>query len=785
MRTWKQLLCLLLCLALCVPVLALAENDEADGTAAEEESVFRDIMPRSLYELDGQLMTISYDGLYRAATQVGKDGQKEDGWQLLVSTEGGADSPLSAASMLGFKTAEEADGSYVSLEHGTLAPDGMLYLLVRYNLASEDNEQYAVFRGKATADGIESVEKVTDLAFKSSESGNMFFYLEMYDMIADESGVYMLYYARDNNSDYRVNTLMRIDPETKTATQVTKDCIQSIQPLDEQNLVGVYLDYQNAWHEDGTRTLPKLCRISKADGKVTLGCDLLDSTPAGLLTADGAMYIRSSSRLMRADADLSKLETVAFLKPSEGSYDDGARLIFNGEYLFADYDAKGQRLSHVKISGNELPKQVIRVEMAYELVDILRAYCDEHPEVGIETVEVSAYDAEAISRHMKSDVAADIYTMDLSSGAFTVLRDKGYMVELSGNEKLMTTVSAMYPNLTRELLRDGHLYALPYSMYANGMGYYPSTLEKVGLTKEDMPTTLMELLDFIQLWYDEYFYENENIPLLDNTYNPYDMLMSRIFNAQLLACEAQGKPATFNTPTMQALLKRLVALKPVLEAMYPEQNESSGGVVMIDDNNSVLTDYKEAMLNVLESDDNWFSIFMPLAIDEDTLPYISTSLSVLMVNPASKAKDAACELLAYIAEHLNQETRTLLMPDVNEPIRNNYYEEQLENINDSIKAMQDEMEKADEADKRMYEESIQEMIKYRDKGLKEYRVTAEMIADYRKRATMLYPVASSVFTGDSNAAQKVLQRFRDGQISPEQFIKEFDRIVTMMQMEDY
>lgn len=785
MKFWRQFLCLLLSLALCVPVLALAENDEDNETPAEEK-VFRDITPSSLYELDGQLMAVTYDGIYRSAAQVGKDGQEEEGWLLLTGTDGGVDSPLSPESMLGFKT-EEAEGSYVTLEHGTLMPDGMLYLLVRCGLASEDNDQYMVFRGKATADGIEAVEKVTDLSFQSSE-GDRFFYLEVFDMIADESGVYMLYYEQDNNAPYGVNTLVRIDPETKTVTQLAKDCILSVQPLDEQSLVGVYYDQANSWREDGTRTLPKLCRVSKADGKVTLGCELPDSTTTGLLMADGAVYIRSSSRLLRVASDLSKLETVAFLKPGLDFYGNCARLVYNGEYLFSDYEEEGQGLAHVKISGNELPKQVIRIEQAYELTDILRSYCEEHPEVGIETVEVDAYEAEAISRHMKSDAAADIYAINLNSGAFTVLRDKGYMVELSGDERLMSVVSAMYPNLTGELLRDGHLYALPYAMYASGMGYFPATLEKVGLTKEELPTTYMELLDFIQLWYDEYFYENENVPLLDDTYSLYDLLMGGIFNAQLLACEAQGKPITFNTPTMQALLKRLVALKPVLQAMYPEQEESSSGMIVYgggDGGTPVLSDYKEAMLNELESDSDWFSVYMPLALDEDTPPYIQTSLDVLVVNPASKARDAACELLAYIAEHLDKETRTLLMPDVNEPIRNDRYEEQLENMNDTIAAMQAEMEKADDADKRSFEESIQEMIRYRDEGLEQWRVTEEMIADYRQRATLLYPTASSVFSGDSNAAEKILQRFMDGQISPEQFIKEFDRIVTMMQMEDY
>lgn len=782
MKTWKQLLCLLLCLALCAPVLALAENAEAD--AEEDERVFRSITPDSLYELDGKVMAVTHDGIYQAATQVGKDGQEEKGWLQLVSIEGGENSPLSPVSMLGLKP-EEAKGSYVSLGNSALAPDGMLYLQVRYTLPEDDEEHYAVFRGKATADGIENVEKVTDLVFQQSSGGDMFFYLEMLDMIADESGVYLLYFVHENNTDYRVNTLMRIDPETKTATQVTKDCIQSIQPLDEENLVGVYFDYQNSWREDGTRTLPKLCRISKADGKVTLGCELLDNSSSGLLTVDGTVYIRSTSRLLRTDASLSKLETVAFLKPGEDYYENGARMVFNGEYLFADYNEKEQRLARVKISDNELPKQVIRVESAYEVMDILREYCDEHPEVGIEMVQVDAYDAEGISRNMKSDAAADIYTMELSNGAFTILRDKGYAVDLSGNEKLMSVVSAMYPNLTSELLREGHLYALPYSLRATGMGYYPSTLEKVGLTKEDMPTTYMELLDFIQLWYDEYFYDNENVPLLDNTYDIYDSLMGQIFNAQLLACEAQGKPVTFNTPSMQALLKRLVALKPVLDAMYPQENDGNGMIMLGGDGNSVLTDYKEAMLNQLESDSDWFSVYMPIAIDEDTPAYINTYLSVLLVNPASKAKDAACELLAYIAEHLDQETRTLMMPDVNEPIRNARYEEQLADMNATIKAMQENLAEVDDADKRLYEESIQEAIKYRDTSLREYRVTAEMIADYRKRATLLYPSASNVFSGDSNAAEKVLRRFRDGQISPEQFIKEFDRIVTMMQMEDY
>ena len=63
-------------------------------------------------------------------------------------------------------------------------------------------------------------------------------------------------------------------------------------------------------------------------------------------------------------------------------------------------------------------------------------------------------------------------------------------------------------------------------------------------------------------------------------------------------------------------------------------------------------------------------------------------------------------------------------------------------------------------------------------------IDEEDIAAYRNLASALVVPTSNPFYGTSPQMTSLLQRFSDGQLSADQFVKEFSRIYQMIEMEN-
>ena len=99
--------------------------------------------------------------------------------------------------------------------------------------------------------------------------------------------------------------------------------------------------------------------------------------------------------------------------------------------------------------------------------------------------------------------------------------------------------------------------------------------------------------------------------------------------------------------------------------------------------------------------------------------------------------------------------------------------------------MEESMANASEEEKAMYEDNIQ----YARESLQSlederWAVDEEDIAAYRSLAVALVVPTSNPFYGESAKMTSLLQRFSDGQLSADQFVKEFSRIYQMIEMEN-
>ena len=101
-----------------------------------------------------------------------------------------------------------------------------------------------------------------------------------------------------------------------------------------------------------------------------------------------------------------------------------------------------------------------------------------------------------IPQAMVADTGAyDVLLMGLSYMPVERLIEKGYCADLSQSADIMEKVSAMYPEVVEPLMVDGKLYGVPVGMSGTCYGVNMELWESLGLTEDDLPTSLPELYD--------------------------------------------------------------------------------------------------------------------------------------------------------------------------------------------------------------------------------------------------------------------------------------------------
>ena len=654
----------------------------------------------------------------------------------------------------------------------------------------QDNGYYFIMSFEVNEDG--SFSKITELCnvvWTANEEN--WPQICGFRVVDDAAYILMFDYSSDG-SDWGNNDFWKIDLATGQGTLVTKNYLSGLTQYKDGLLLSRLYNQGEAWQEDGTVLPPELAVVNPATGDVTVLGKMTDYNSGGIAydAATDSIYYSDQSFVYKLDAATGASETVGYLMAGTASRENMASIFYDDHYYVGDW-YNAENIAIATVDPALLPTRTLRMTQNWNIDDQIREFAKAHPDVAIEYLTNSPYTAEQITRHMESSEAADIYNMYLSSGYFKVLRDKGWLVDLSSSQKLVDTVERMYPHLTREYYVDGKLYALPFNISAYTTGYYPAALEKVGMSEEDLPATYDELMDFILRWRDDYLYDFEEMKLYEWSWDLRQQIFQQIFQTQILNCEAKGELLTFNTPIIHQLLGRLDSneMKSALQEVVPPVDTTSEVVFVMSEEGagSIFADSHNPMPSTYRRYEQSKPLFIKL--DESAQPTIQTEEYLLVVNPKSENQDLVIELLEYLADNLPVELQTAMMPDVNDPIQVNNFEENIAYIRESVARLEEQLANLPEDDERQttyLEDVLEDYRNYLARAEEERWATSEEdIAFYRENiAPYLVVMTTSAFTGDSNQAQNILERYMGGQMSSDQFIREFDRIITMMQLEN-
>ena len=416
----------------------------------------------------------------------------------------------------------------------------------------------------------------------------------------------------------------------------------------------------------------------------------------------------------------------------------------------------------------------------------------EHPELNVTLASNYPQTMEELTTAMVSGTGSiDVFSLTTNANPIARLIEKGYAADLSGYPELMAVAGRMDARFTDSVMRDGKLYGLPVSLYTNGMGVNADTMEKLGLTQDDLPTTWLEFLDFAANFYYDYGEENADVVLMDlNMRRPlFQMICKQYVAAQL----RDTGSISFDTPLFRKLMQALEAIDFTELDPYEVKGDK---VWEGDDANEfyekqqLFTSYAEATPRSM-GQSGYGRVNQPLilSLDGETEPIIPVSMSVMIVNPRSTRIDQAAAYLTAYAGHYEAETENIMFfPDQNDPVPNRYYEVQKQSYEESLQDLDSRIEKADESEKASLRDNREQIQGFLDE-LENQRmsVTEEMIQAYREQvAPYLYVTPQTPLTNPDSSAelQTLTSQYLDHAIDLDTYIREMDQRVRMMMLED-
>ena len=544
---------------------------------------------------------------------------------------------------------------------------------------------------------------------------------------------------------------------------------------------GLLLSYvSSSWDENTNQEIPaQLVTVNPADGATVSVKEMADTAYIYSLAYDAAkdtVYYFTESTLW----GMTGMGTPFKAAYANQSYVD-SMTIFSSGYA-ALWSSDGLEIHN--LDPAYLPAKTLTLIGSWRDA-AARKFTQENPDIPLIFSEQYYGMAQLGQAMVSGDTTIDVIRTSVANG-FDNLLEKGYCADLSSSQKLMDYVNSLYPALRDEVMKDGKLYAIPVTLYGSTLSYMPSKLEEIGLTEEDMPTTFVELCEFITRWNNEWIDDESktNVMPFCTTMSNRSVVFDLMLKAYLDYYDAKGEPLTFDTPEFNAMLTALDSMDAssldmpanMSDQEYDEYYQLYSGVFV-----------DRGLLSTAEGE--YAAVPLKLSIGEGKDFTVGTTMEVLFVNPRCANLPEAIKLLECYVDTLDESYKILMCPDCNDPVENQYYQETLKNFQDSLAELQEQLKTADDAEKR----DLEDTIKYYEDSLNNkesfrWDYSAQTIAQYREIGDHVFARHANVLYSAGNDTSTQLrslhERYVQKQITRDQYIKELNQKARMIVLEN-
>lgn len=605
---------------------------------------------------------------------------------------------------------------------------------------------------------------------------------QQYAMAGDK----LLYLAEDYDQEgWQKNRLLVIDITTGEVKSATVEHPQRLTAYKDGLALVVCRDEMNAYDSDKNEYINPAVMIYDpvADTVQAAGELDMDSIPYMTYSSKmNALVYAQNCRIMAA-VDLGEPKQVGYI-PQDWTNNIA---VVGDTFLACQGKAEGRTISMDFKSG-------VSLNLYNDYMDAgTLAFTADHPQVAVYTSNEYYGTMEELGQAMVSgENTLDVIRMNTAYDQFFRLMEKGYCADLSGNAELMAYAQRMQPVLRDALMKDGKLYAIPVYAYSYD-GWYVANgvMEEMGLTVEDIPTNFVELCQFATRWNDEWVEEYPQFTLIEYCEDYKQQLFYYMVSGYLNYCTATGQEVRFASPEFRAMLEALEAMRvDELNRGANLENEDEVGYRQ----GLLMPDY--TVVGSFEWDTT-YRTFVPMTLTANTDFVTGVNMEVVFINPRCENMDTAMELLLYKLKAVEEEGHNeiqayTIFADLTEPVENPYYQRNIEAMEKSLIMMEAELAECSPEEKKDWEAAIENEKKYLDtyRENERWTISKEGIDRYQQQIVPNMYVIRPTFLGGSsgNAApelQTLMERYLAGQIKLDQFIRDADNKLMMMQMEDY
>ncbi|MDD3410225.1 MAG: hypothetical protein PHY12_05375, partial [Eubacteriales bacterium] len=334
---------------------------------------------------------------------------------------------------------------------------------------------------------------------------------------------------------------------------ITGQLILSLAPYKDGKLLCKVQDEDNSWDAQKQQSIPPdISVFDPATGKAEKLMTAPDSSIVCLRynAENGMAYYVSTTEITRLNLETGETAVSAYLP--EQVWDDGSMFLWGGMAAVVSY-------SSAYVRALDLPSVAAGALTIYGEYgsSAHMAFVASHPDVAVNSSDMYYSTLDGFTNAMVSgDGTLDVARLNSNYSPLSRLIDKGYAMDLSAYSDLVDYVNTMDSRFTDFCKRDGKLYAVPVEMSGTLMGYNADVWKDLGLTEDDLPTSLMGLLDFVENWAYDYGEDHPEYKLFDDT-NSKTQLLNWIMNTYVTYCQKMGESSSFDTELFRKLLAKL------------------------------------------------------------------------------------------------------------------------------------------------------------------------------------------------------------------------------------
>ena len=472
------------------------------------------------------------------------------------------------------------------------------------------------------------------------------------------------------------------------------------------------------------------------------------------------------------------------------AYGEGTACILRGGYYA--YGSSGADVRNLDPSQRAQSRlKIFDGAWADSVTDAYYQFSNAHGDVTVVLSHDEAGNGNIIENMMNRDSSIDIYVLSCASSDYEAVHNRGYMMELDNCQGVTALADSMYPAVREALSFNGHLVALPVEAYSWTLGVNEKVLDQLGLKLEDVPTNWSDFLDFLN--------ELPNLIPADSSISVFypentvedlrAQLFYLIFDDYQNYVNATDPAIGYNTDLLRGLLDKLDNVD--FEALGFEHADDSddhaghmGGSWTEGEESKVLFESSTGC-----TFGNFYSEATPvlMSMDAQTPRFMVLQAMVAFVNPFTRYPEQALAFMDQLAASLNNNVRYTFIPELDEPIRGEYNEKYMKEIQDELADLNAQLESASEKDKQSIEETIRDWesnLAYMERD--GWDIAPRHIEWFRANDDNIVLMGVNwVYSEESGEAYELINQYREGRISAREMLEGIDKKVQMMLLEGH